>query len=193
MSTEMTSFDYQALPSERALEVRAVAERIHLRTAVAVIENGRDLIKVRNMPEMEGRFVAWLNAEFSMSRQTAYNMMQVAENLDDRFPNFGNVAPSILYALAAPSTPETIRDQVETRAIAGEKITVAEVERLKRETKAAQEATARLEAERSDLLARVSDAASREEDARSHLRLAREQARAEMQQAAEAARATVLA
>jgi DNA repair exonuclease SbcCD ATPase subunit len=193
MTTDVTIFDYAALPTERATEIRAVAERIHLRTAVAVIENGRDLIKVRNMPEMNGRFVAWLNAEFSMSRQTAYNMMQAAENLGDRFPNFGNVAPSILYALAAPSTPETVRDQVETRVGAGERITVAEVERLKREAKAAREAAERLEAERSELLSRVHDATSREQEARDHLRLAREQTDAETQKAADAARAAVLA
>ncbi len=41
MTTEVTAFEYAALPSERALEVRAVAERIHQRTTVAVIENGR--------------------------------------------------------------------------------------------------------------------------------------------------------
>jgi hypothetical protein len=63
MTTEVTAFDYQALPSKRALEVRAVAERIHKRTTVAVIENGRDLLAVREMPEMKGRFVAWLKAE----------------------------------------------------------------------------------------------------------------------------------
>ena len=160
MTTEVTAFDYQALPSERALEVRAVAERIHERTTVAVIENGRDLLAVREMPEMKGRFVAWLKAEFNLSEGTAYNMMQAAENLGDRFVTITNIGPSALYALAAPSTPEEVRQEIESRAAAGEKITVAEVERLKREARAAQEAAARLEAERSDLLARVTDATS---------------------------------
>jgi DNA repair exonuclease SbcCD ATPase subunit len=43
--------------------------------------------------------------------------------------------------------PEEVRDQIEARAVAGERITVADVERLKREAKAAREAAARLEAE----------------------------------------------
>ena len=193
MTTEVTAFDYQALPSERALEVRAVAERIHKRTTVAVIENGRDLLAVREMPEMKGRFVAWLKAEFNLSEGTAYNMMQAAENLGDRFVTITNIGPSALYALAAPSTPEKVRQEIESRAAAGEKITVAEVERLKREARAAQEAAARLEAERSELLTLVTDATSREQEARDHLRLAREQAKAEMQKAAAAARAAVLA
>jgi hypothetical protein len=193
MTTEATAFDYRALPSERALEVRAVAERIHKRTTVAVIENGRDLLAVREMPEMKGRFVAWLKAEFNLSEATAYNMMQAAENLGDRFVTITNIGPSALYALAAPSTPETVRQEIESRAAAGEKITVVEVERLKREARAAQEAAARLEAERSELLTRVTDATSREQEARDHLRLAREQAKAEMQKAADAARAAVLA
>ena len=193
MTTGVTAFDYRALPSERALEVRTVAERIHVRTNIAIIENGRDLLVVRRMPEMEGRFVAWLNAEFRLSERTAYNMMQAAENLGDRFAKFANIGPSALYALAAPSTPDDVRDDVAARAAAGEKITTAEVERLKREAREARDAAARLEAERSDLLAKVETAAVREQEARDHLRLAREQAKADMQKAAEAARAAVLA
>ena len=85
MTTEVTAFEYASLPTERAGQVRATPERIHVRTNVAIIENGRDLLVVRRMPEMEGRFVAWLNAEFRLSERTAYNMMQAAENLGDRF------------------------------------------------------------------------------------------------------------
>jgi hypothetical protein len=145
------------------------------------------------MPEMKGHFVAWLKAEFNLSEGTAYNMMQAAENLGDRFVTITNIGPSALYALAAPSTPEEVRQEIESRAAAGEKITVAEVERLKRDARTAQEAAARLEAERSDLLAKVETAAVREQEARDHLRLAREQAKAETQKAAAAARAAVLA
>ena len=68
MTTEVTAFEYGALPSERALEVRAVAERIHKRTTVAVIENGRDLLAVREMPEMKGRFVAWAESRVQSER-----------------------------------------------------------------------------------------------------------------------------
>lgn len=193
MNVEVTAFDYQALPTERALEVRAAAERIHVRTNAAIIENGRDLLVVRRMPEMQGRFVSWLNAEFRLSERTAYNMMQTAENLGDRFAKFANIGPSALYSLAAPSTPDDVRDDIAARAHAGEKITHAQVERLKREAKAAREAAARLEAERSELLTRCRDATSREQQARDHLHLACEQAEADRHKAAEAARATVLA
>ena len=99
----------------------------------------------------------------------------------------------VLQLLAAPSTPEDVREEIEARAAAGEQITVAEVERLKREARAARETAARLEAERSELLSRVDDATSREQEARDHLRLARERADAETRGAADAARAAVLA
>ena len=42
---------------------------------------------------MKGRFVAWLKAEFNLSEGTAYNMMQAAENLGDRFVTITNIGP----------------------------------------------------------------------------------------------------
>jgi hypothetical protein len=53
--------------------------------------------------------------------------MQAAENLGDRFATTANIGPSALYALAAPSTPEEVRQEIEARAVAGEKITVADL------------------------------------------------------------------
>ncbi|SUS06794.1 conserved hypothetical protein [uncultured Defluviicoccus sp.] len=180
-------FDYAPLPAECAAEVRTVAERIRTRTALAIIENGRDLIKVRSLPEMKGRFGAWLLAEFSMSPGTAYNMMQAAENLGDRFVNFTNVAPSVLYAIGAPSTPDTVRAEVETRAASGEKITVAEVERLKREARAAEEMSFQIEGERAAMRAVVEQARRDVESARAKAAKARTAAEDAVRQAREEA------
>lgn len=185
------TFDYGALPAECAAELRTVVQRIHVRTAVSVIENGRDLIRVREMPEMKGRFVAWLNAEFRLSERTAYRMMQAAENVGENFASVAKIGPSILYAIAAPSTPEPVRVEVETRATAGEKITVAEVERLKREARAAQEMSFQIQGERAAMRAVVEQARRDVESARAKAAKARtaaddavRQAREEAEQAA---------
>lgn len=44
-----------------------------------------------------------------------------------------NLTPTVLYELAAPSTPEPVRQIVEQKADAGESVSVEEVKRLKRE------------------------------------------------------------
>jgi hypothetical protein len=193
MSTEIIGFDYSELQDECAVQVRAAAERIHLRTAVAVIENGRDLLAVREMPEMKGRFVAWLKAEFNLSKSTAYNMMQAAENIGEQFPNFGKVSPSVLYALTAPAVPETVREKAEALVMNGKKITLAVVETLKREAARAKDEAARLKVEREDWMAMAQSAADRERETREHLRLARKDAYAEAQKAGEAARLAIQA
>lgn len=192
VSTEVAAFDYAGLPDECAVQVRAATERIHLRTAVAVIENGRDLLAVREMPEMKGRFVAWLKAEFNLSKSTAYNLMQAAENLGESFQRL-EIGPRALYALAAPSTPEEVREEVAARATDGEKITYTEVERLKREAARAKDEAERLKVEREDWIQMAQSAADRERETREHLRLARQDAYAEAQKAGEAARLAILA
>ncbi|MDS4011538.1 MAG: hypothetical protein RKK15_09075 [Defluviicoccus sp.] len=181
------TFDYAALPAECATEVRTVAEHIRTRTALAIIENGRDLIRVRDMPEMRRQFVGWLDAEFGMSRATAYRMMEAAENLGEKFLNLRNFSPSVLYAIAAPSTPDTVRTEVETRATAGEKITVAEVERLKREARAAQEMSFQIEGERAAMRAVVEQARRDVESARAKAVKARAAAEDAVRQAREEA------
>ncbi len=45
-----------------------------------------------------------------MSRQSADNFMRVAERFsgDAKLPTIGTLAPTVLYALAAPSTPDEV-------------------------------------------------------------------------------------
>ena len=138
-------FDYAGLPSVEAVEIRAAAERIKVRlkrTAEDIIEIGRDLIAVKaRLPH--GQFLPWLKTEFEFSESSANKFMQVAEKFGAKSVNFTDLKPAILYALAAPSTPETVRAEVIERAEAGEKITLAEVEQLKREAAQAAELKSR--------------------------------------------------
>ena len=58
-----------------------------------------------------GKFGEWLQAEFEWSLSAATKFMQVGERFKN--VNFTNlsVAPSALYLLAAPSTPEEAREE----------------------------------------------------------------------------------
>ena len=68
-----------------------------------------------------GKFLPWIADEFEMSRQTADNFTSVYERFGNgKLPNFSNFKPSILYALSAPSTPESVVEKAIEKAEAGE-------------------------------------------------------------------------
>ncbi|WP_052817797.1 DUF3102 domain-containing protein [Agrobacterium sp. SUL3] len=132
---ETDLFDYAGLTSSVALEVRSAAERIRVRmkrTAEDIIAIGLDLIEVKGrLPH--GSFLPWISSEFGMTDRTAARFMQVAASYGSKFDIVSNLTPTVLYELAAPSTPETVRDMIEQKAEAGETVSVEEVKRLKRE------------------------------------------------------------
>ena len=63
-----------------------------------------------------------------MTKDTAQNFMSVFDRFgkNGNFP-YLNLKPSILYALAAPSTPDSVVQQAIEKAESGEKVTVADV------------------------------------------------------------------
>lgn len=139
-----TGFDYAALPVDAALNARAAAERIKLRlkrTVEDIIEIGRELTTVKSeLPH--GQFLPWIAAEFEMTKDTAQNFMSVFDRFgkNGNFP-FLNFKPSILYALAAPSTPESVVEKAIEKAEAGAKVTVADVRDWKAELDAEKQRT----------------------------------------------------
>lgn len=68
-----------------------------------------------------------------MSERTAQRFVSVAEAYGGKSASLADLGAEAIYELAAPSTPDEVRDAVEVRAAAGEKVSVAEVRRLKRE------------------------------------------------------------
>lgn len=118
------TFDYAALDLETRIVVQQRTEEIRVlvrRSAQDIIDIGAKLIDVKSRLG-HGNFGPWLNAEFGWTQQTATNFMHVA----DKFKNFLNLdsfAPSALYMLAAPSTPEPARLEAIERASNGETIT----------------------------------------------------------------------
>ncbi|WP_415022450.1 DUF3102 domain-containing protein [Bradyrhizobium sp.] len=93
--------------------------------AESIIGVGRELIEQQTSLG-HGNYLAWIEAEFSMSRQTADNFKNVATRFGDKLPSISNLGATALYALAAPSTPEVVREEVIERSSRGERVAAAE-------------------------------------------------------------------
>ena len=76
-----------------------------------IIGIGADLIDVKSRLG-HGRFSSWLATEFDWDERTARRFMSVAEAFRDKSAIVSDLLPTTLYALAAPSTPETVRQEV---------------------------------------------------------------------------------
>lgn len=154
--TTTVQFAYGELSPEVSGKVRAATERIKLRmhrTAEDIVAIGRDLIAAKAaLPH--GRFGDWLAIEFGMSASTATKFMQVAEMLGGKNVTVTDLTTRALYELAAPSTPEPIRQEVIARAEAGESFTVNQVQSMKRALKASHESEERAKQEAADANAR---------------------------------------
>lgn len=114
-----TTFDYGALDEVQRVRVQVKAESIRARmkrTAEDIIAIGQDLIDVKE--ELgHGRFLEWIRVEFGMSRWTAQNFMRTTERFGDKNANFAHLSASVLYELAAPSTPDAIIERVQVGEI----------------------------------------------------------------------------
>ncbi len=184
MTTEIAIYQTLA-PDQAALAMRA-EERIKARTVVTVIENGRDLLEVKNALG-HGLFTQWLAQTFPFTARTAQRWMNAAEQYGAKSDVASLLNSWVLQLLAAPSTPEDVREDVEARVTAGEKITVAEVERLKREARAAEEMSLQLAGERAAMRAVVEQARRDVESARAKAAKARAAAEDAVRQAREEA------
>jgi hypothetical protein len=111
-------FDYSILDRDLADDARTVAERIRGRLRTACVDTGRDLIGIKDRLG-HGRFGAWLKAEFDMTERTAENCMNVARFLEGKSETLSVLPPTILYALAAPSAPLAVVNEVVNAAETG--------------------------------------------------------------------------
>ncbi len=196
-----TTFDYSVLPDQTAMELRMSAERVRMRlkrSAEDIIAIGQELTaaKVR-LPH--GQFGVWLVAEFEMTDQTARRFMQVAERFGGKSNIMLDFSPTVLYQLAAPSTPESVVQAVTSgevapnvadvkRAIAEAKEAKAEAEQAKSDYADVVEALTQKERQ-ADMFARELEAlqAVREEQEENAARLAyKERQIAELQEQIEA-------
>lgn len=129
MDTQLTIFDYTQLDTEtRAIvqqetdELKAIVKR----SAQDIIIIGQKLIRVKEtLPH--GEFGKWLDSEFGWTDRTAQNFMRVYQMFKNENFSDLNFAPSALYLLAAPSTPEEARTEILQRAENGEAILYTQV------------------------------------------------------------------
>ena len=157
-------FDYSALETSDRDQVREAAVRIRLRmarTASDIVEIGRDLILVKEYVG-HGGFIRWIEAEFGMAERTARNFISVAERFGAKSATVADLSPTVLYALAAPSTPDAVVEEVMDRAAAGEPITRDDVKALKEQWAAEKQ---EFKQQIADAKAKVTDAKATQTDA----------------------------
>lgn len=134
-------YDYAALDSPTAALAQQAAGEIKekvRRAAQDIIDIGNRLLDVKAaLPH--GAFTGWLDAEFGWGERQARRFMNVAEafktdNLSDL-----QIAPSALYALAAPSTPAEAREELLQQARNGQPVSNKDAQASIARHKAAQQ------------------------------------------------------
>jgi len=123
MSDELAqvSFDYGVLDEAKRVrnQVRAASIKARMkRTAEDIIAIGQDLLDAKE-DFGHGFFLPWLKAEFEMSEPQAQRFMQVARRFGEETKSIKmmDFSPTILYALASPSTPDSVVSQVQSGEI----------------------------------------------------------------------------
>lgn len=131
-----------AIPVDDRLDAiaRAIAETQN-QGAIRVGELLHEARELFRYKRDEGGFAGWVDQRLCISRPTAYNLISVFERFG-RGENVSNsldtLPASVLYAIAAPKTPEAVRQEVIERAERGENVTTWDVKELKQ---AAEEAS----------------------------------------------------
>jgi hypothetical protein len=103
-------------------ELETVAQRVRKRLknmSADVVEIGRELHLVKQRLE-HGCFLGWVEKACGLSARTAQLMMRAAEWAEGRHEIIAHLEPTAIYLLAAPSTPEAVRQQVMSRLEEGQ-------------------------------------------------------------------------
>lgn len=127
---EVLRYDYSQIEDadERAVVISAAMaiKPMMRRAAEDLVRIGHELIAVKDyLPH--GQFGIWLETEFDLHSRTARRMMAVAERLGHKMDTLSLLAPSILYELAADSTPDDAINRVGRLAASGETLTTRDV------------------------------------------------------------------
>ena len=125
-SETRTAFDLSFLSSADQSVVDSCACDVHefvRRGSEDAIRIGKKLRQAKALLG-HGRFLAWLQAEFTWSADTAGRFMKVAERFGD-IPHCAEFALTAYYILAGNSVSEEAREEALGRAAKGEKITRA--------------------------------------------------------------------
>jgi hypothetical protein len=101
-----------------------------------IVGFGEVLVQVQELIP-HGEFGNWLQQEFSLSHQTAYNFMNIAKRFGEEIEVIKTLPISLtaLYRLADPNTPEAVVTHSLEKAKSGKKVKVSEIQELKKELK----------------------------------------------------------
>ncbi len=131
------AFDYSQLDSNISVFVREQTNEIRglmKRTAQGILDIGQKLLIIKEKLG-HGNFLNWLQLEFNWSEPTAQRFMQVARQFKSVNLMDLSIAPSALYILSAPSTPDWVREEAISRAQAGEDITYTTAKEIKQKSR----------------------------------------------------------
>lgn len=131
-------FSYAALSREDEVAAKedAAIIKAHMRSAAdSIIAVGQALLRQKErLPH--GMFLPWIKAEFDMSDRSARRFMQRADAWG-KVASLANLTPqiaaSVLDEATDPSTPPEVRDKIEELLVDGQKVTVADIRRMKAE------------------------------------------------------------
>lgn len=132
---ELASF-YSELPKDQASEVKAAVARIRASTRDAMLETGKELIKIRDI--LAGTFEQWLRLEFGMSKSTGYNYINAAEAFGEAPKVIEHLPQAVVYRLAAKATPDHVRQAVVDEIASGAALSAYAVEQRIKEAKDAE-------------------------------------------------------
>ena len=110
-------FDYTSLSSDTVALAQRTAEKVRSwrrRLVAEVIDIGGDLLRVKKALG-HGSLSDWLRAEFPGDIRTAQRCMQVASAFADKNDTVSHLPLSMVYLLAAPSTPKPIVEEFITK------------------------------------------------------------------------------
>lgn len=117
--TSTPTFNYAVLDPESRIVVRQKTTEIHRlvkRAAAALVELGQLLLDVKAQLR-HGRWMPWLTAEFDWTDRTAQRYMQLAREF--KSDTVSDLPVKALHLLAAPSTAQEARDEVQKRIADG--------------------------------------------------------------------------
>jgi len=143
---------YGRLDKQAQAVARSAVEKITSlqgRLVTDIADIGSELIRAKEAVG-HGNFGPWLKAEFNWTERTAQNFMAVAERFGSNPKPVSHLPLATVYRLAAPSTPDNIREKILTRLEGGEVVDPVEI--------ADELSQARREAERARKLARLTPA-----------------------------------
>ena len=121
----VSDLPYAALSREDEVAAKedAAIIKAHMKSAAESIIAVGLALKRQKERLPHGMFLPWIEAEFQMSSVTAQRFMQVSEAFEGKSFTLKHLNASALYELAAPSTPQAVRDQVEELIVDGQKVT----------------------------------------------------------------------